>query len=141
MRTSRKWPATGSWSRPRLKKNGSTISVELGWKLYLCSNPPYLLQTAVDKRIREYTDLAFKGDVAAARKLRDSLNPVREAFRKTRPAEKPHAHAKYWQELLGQARYGAPSDAQLTDAEKAAVRTTLAGCGLKLASTVKSSAA
>ena len=116
--------------------------VELGWKLYLCSNPPYLFQTAVDKRIREYTDLAFKGDVAAARKLRDSLNPVREAFRKTRPAEKPHAHAKYWQELLGQAAGPVRRPMlELTDAEKAAVRTTLAGCGLKLASTVKSSAA
>jgi 4-hydroxy-tetrahydrodipicolinate synthase len=116
--------------------------VELGWKLYLCSNPPYLFQTAADKRIREYTDLAFKGDVAAARKIRDSLNPVREAFKKTRPAEKPHAHAKYWQELLGQAAGPVRRPLlQLTDAEKAAVRTALSGCGLKLANTVKSSAA
>jgi 4-hydroxy-tetrahydrodipicolinate synthase len=116
--------------------------VELNWRLYLCSNPPYLFQTAADKRIREYTDLAFKGDVAAARKLRDSLNPVREAFKKTRPAEKPHAHAKYWQELLGQAAGPVRRPLlQLTDAEKAAVRTALAGCGLKLANTVKSSAA
>lgn len=116
--------------------------VELGWKLYLCSNPPYLFQTAADKRIREYTDLAFKGDVAAARKIRDSLNPVREAFKKTRPAEKPHAHAKYWQELLGQAAGPVRRPLlQLTDAEKAAVRTALAGCGLKLANAIKSSAA
>jgi 4-hydroxy-tetrahydrodipicolinate synthase len=116
--------------------------VELGWKLYLCSNPPYLFQTAVDKRIREYTDLAFKGDFAAARKVRDSLNPVREAFKKTRPAEKPHAHAKYWQELLGQAAGPVRRPMlQLTDAEKAATRTALAGCGLKLANAVKSSAA
>ncbi len=27
---------------------------------------------------------------------------IREAFRSTRPAEKPHAHAKHWQDLLGQ---------------------------------------
>ena len=32
---------------------------ELGWKLYLCSSPPYLLQTAVDRRMREYTDEFF----------------------------------------------------------------------------------
>jgi 4-hydroxy-tetrahydrodipicolinate synthase len=116
--------------------------IELNWRLYLCSNPPYLFQTAADKRMREYTDLAFKGDIAAARKVRDSLNPVREAFKKTRPAEKPHAHAKYWQELLGQAAGPVRRPLlQLTDAEKAAVRTALAGCGLKLANSVKSSAA
>lgn len=116
--------------------------VELNWRLYLCSNPPYLYQTSVDKRMREYTDLAFKGDVAAARKVRDSLDPVRQAFKKSRPAEKPHAHAKYWQELLGQA--GGPVRRpllELTDAEKATVRTALAGSGLKLTNAVKSSAA
>jgi len=33
--------------------------IELGWQLYLCSSPPYLLQTRSDRRMREYTDLAF----------------------------------------------------------------------------------
>ena len=37
--------------------------VELGWRLYLCSSPPYTLQTKLDRRMREYTDLAFAGDV------------------------------------------------------------------------------
>jgi len=116
--------------------------VELGWRLYLCSNPPYMLQTKVDKRIREYTDLAFAGEVEAARKIRDSLDPVREAFKNSRPPEKGHAHAKYWQELLGQA--GGPVRRpllQLTDDEKATIRAALAGSGLKLADTAKSSAA
>jgi hypothetical protein len=34
--------------------------------------------------MREYTDLAFAGDAAAATKVRDSLNSVREAFKRTR---------------------------------------------------------
>jgi 4-hydroxy-tetrahydrodipicolinate synthase len=55
--------------------------VELGWQLYLCSNPPYLMQTRTDRRMREYTDLAFAGEIAKARAIRDSLNPVREAAR------------------------------------------------------------
>ena len=38
--------------------------VELGWRLYLCSSPPYLFQTKADRRMREYTDLAFPGEVA-----------------------------------------------------------------------------
>src|SRR5512134_486292 len=66
--------------------------VELGWQLYLCSSPPYTLQTKVDRRMREYTDLAFAGEVARAKAVRDSLNPVREAFRRTRPPEKFHSH-------------------------------------------------
>jgi 4-hydroxy-tetrahydrodipicolinate synthase len=115
--------------------------VELGWRLYLCSNPPYLMQTAIDRRIREYTDLAFNGEIARARKVRDSLNPVREALHRTRPPEKPNAHAKYWQDLLGQA--GGPVRRpllDLTDAEKAATKAAFETCGLKLPVSASSAA-
>lgn len=105
--------------------------VELGWRLYLCSSPPYLLQTKSDRRMRDYTDLAFRGEIAKARAIRDSLEPVRQAFRRTRPAEKPQAHSKYWQELLGQA--GGPVRRpllQMTEAEKQATREAFEACGL-----------
>jgi 4-hydroxy-tetrahydrodipicolinate synthase len=75
--------------------------VELNWQVYLCSSPPYLLQTPSDRRMRAYTDLAMAGRVAEARVIRDSLDPVREALKSTRPGGKPQAHQKYWQELLG----------------------------------------
>ncbi len=115
--------------------------VELGWKLYLCSAPPYLMQTKHDRRMREYTDLAFAGEIEKARALRDSLNPVREALRRTRPAEKPQAHSKYWQDLLGQAGGAVrPPMLPLTEAEKAATHTAFAACGLKPAD-ARSSAA
>ncbi len=107
--------------------------VELGWQLYLCSSPPYTLQTACDLRMREYTDLALAGHIAEARRVRDSLNPVREAIRKTKPADKPYAHQKYWQELLGQV--GGPVRRpllELTTAEKAAVKAAFETCGLTL---------
>jgi 4-hydroxy-tetrahydrodipicolinate synthase len=110
--------------------------VELGWKLYLCSSPPYLLQSASDRRMRIYTDLAFAGRIAEARAVRDSLDPVRLALRSTRPAEKPHAHQKYWQQLLGQVG-GAirPPLLELTDAERIATRRAFEACGLEVAST------
>ena len=117
--------------------------VELGWRLYLCSSPPYLFQTKTDRRMREYTDLAFAGEVAQARAVRDSLNPVREAFRRSRPAEKPPAHSKFWQELLGQVggRVRQPM-LELTQTEKEATRRAFETCGLKLPGTKpKSSAA
>ncbi|HEX4111857.1 MAG TPA: dihydrodipicolinate synthase family protein [Stellaceae bacterium] len=106
--------------------------VELGWQVYLCSSPPYLLQTKSDRRMRDYTDLAMRGDIQAARRVRDSLDPVRDALRRTRPPEKPQAHQKYWQELLGQV--GGPTrrpQRQLTEAEKAATRDAFEACGLK----------
>ena len=104
---------------------------ELGWKLYLCSSPPYQLQTSNDKRMHEYTQLAFAGKFAEARKIRDSLNPAREAMKRSRPADKPQAFGKYWQELLGQVggRVRAPM-LELTDTEKAAIRAAFEGCGL-----------
>ena len=116
--------------------------VELNWRLYLCSSPPYLFQTKADRRMREYTDLAFKGEVAKAKIVRDSLNPVREAFRRSRPAEKPPSHSKYWQALLGQVGGRVrPPMLELTQAEKEATRQAFETCGLKLDGQIKSSAA
>jgi 4-hydroxy-tetrahydrodipicolinate synthase len=107
--------------------------VELGWQVYLCSTPPYLMQTKHDRRMKEYTELAMRGEVEKARKVRDSLEPVRQALKRTRPAGTPQAHQKYWQELLGQA--GGPVRRpllNLTDAEKEATRAAFESCGLRL---------
>jgi 4-hydroxy-tetrahydrodipicolinate synthase len=107
--------------------------VELGWRLYLCSSPPYLFQTKIDRRMREYTDLAFAGEVAKAKAIRDSLNPVREAFRRSRPPEKPAAHSKYWQELIGQVGGKVrPPMLELTDAQKEVIRKAFETCGLNV---------
>jgi 4-hydroxy-tetrahydrodipicolinate synthase len=106
--------------------------VELGWRLYLCSTPPFLLQSKNDRRMHDYTELAFAGKVDEARKVRDSLDPVRKALRESRPAGKAASHQKYWQELLGQAggRVRRPL-LELTDAEKAATRAAFESCGLR----------
>jgi 4-hydroxy-tetrahydrodipicolinate synthase len=106
--------------------------VELGWQVYLCSTPPYLLQTAHDRRMHEYTQLGFQGNLEKARKVRASLDPVRKALKSTRPPGKAAAHQKYWQELLGQAggAVRAPLLA-LTEQEKAATRAAFETCGLK----------
>jgi 4-hydroxy-tetrahydrodipicolinate synthase len=108
--------------------------IELDWQLYLCSSPPYLLQTAADRRMRQYTDLAFAGRHQEARAVRDSLDPVRAALRSTRPAEKPHAHQKYWQELLGQIGGAVRLPClELTDEERLQTRRAFETCGLRVA--------
>ncbi len=110
--------------------------VELGWQVYLCSTPPYLMQTKYDQRMREYTELAMRGEIQRARAVRDSLEPVREALKRSRPAGKPQSHQKYWQELLCQV--GGPVRRpllQLTEAEKAATLEAFGVCGLNLGGT------
>jgi len=107
--------------------------VELDWKLYLCSSPPFLLQSAKDRRMHDYTQAAFAGRADEAKAISTSLDPVRDALKQTRPPEKPHAHQKYWQELLGQVggRVRHPL-LELTDAEKAATRKAFEQCGLQV---------
>jgi 4-hydroxy-tetrahydrodipicolinate synthase len=105
--------------------------LELDWQLYLCSSPPYLIQTAHDTRMRQYTDLAFAGEADKARAVRDSLDPVRAALRNSRPAEKPHSHQKYWQDLLGQVGGAVrPPLLELTEDEKKATRAAFEKSGL-----------
>ncbi len=107
--------------------------IELDWRLYLCSSPPFLIQTAADRRMHDYTEAAFAGRVDDARRISASLEPVRAALMGTRPAEKPHAHQKYWQELLGQVggTVRAPM-LELTDEEKAITRDAFEQCGLEV---------
>lgn len=107
--------------------------IELNWQLYLCSTPPFLLQTAVDQRINEYTRLAFEGRHDEARRVSASLQPARDAFRQSRPKGKPQQHSKVWQSLLGQ--HGGPSRRPLlpmTAAEIEATHRAFAQSGLRL---------
>lgn len=108
--------------------------IELGWRLYLCSTPPFLLQSKVDQRMNEYTRLAFEGKFEEARKVCASLDPVRQALRDSKPKGKPQAHGKAWMDLLGQhgGKVRRPL-LNLTEAELAATRAAFKGCGLRLA--------
>jgi 4-hydroxy-tetrahydrodipicolinate synthase len=106
--------------------------VELDWKVYLCSVPPLLYQTAGDRRLREYSLLAWAGRVDDARRVRDSLDPVRHALKLSRTHGTPHAQQKYWLELLGQV--GGPVRRPLVDltaGERERIRMAFEGCGLK----------
>ena len=108
--------------------------IDLGWKLYLCSTPPFLLQSSVDQRMNEYTRLAFEGKHAQARQVSDSLQPVRDAFKASRPHGTPQAHAKYWQELLGQQGGLVRRPLlQLTQAQKDFTREQFEKCDMSVA--------
>ena len=107
--------------------------IELGWQVYLCSTPPFLMQTKYDQRMNEYTRLAIDGKIDEARLVRDSLDPIRLAIKTTRPPDKPHAQQKYWADLLGQK--GGPVRRPLLNlepSEKIIIKEAFHNCGLKL---------
>lgn len=108
--------------------------LELNWQVYLCSIPPLLYQTAHDRRIHDYTQLAMAGDAAGARRVRDSLEPVRQALKSCRPSGTPQAFQKCWLEQLGQV--GGPVRRpllNLDEAQRAQVRAAFAASGLAAA--------
>jgi 4-hydroxy-tetrahydrodipicolinate synthase len=107
--------------------------IELGWRLYLCSIPPILFQTRSDRRMHQYTELAFQGRFEEARRVRDSLEPVRQALAGSRAPGTPHAQQKYWQELLGQV--GGPVRRPLLpleESERVAIRRAFTQSGLSV---------
>ena len=83
--------------------------------------------------MNEYTQIAFAGKADEARRVFDSLNPVRDAMKRTKPAGKPTAFGKYWQELLGQrgGRVRAPM-LELSVAEKEIIQKAFDECGLQV---------
>ena len=111
--------------------------IELGWQVYLCSTPPFLMQTKTDQRMNEYTKLAMAGNVEQARIVRDSLDSVRNAFKGSRPSDKPHAQQKYWAELLGQVGGIVRRPLLgLSEVEKGTVKKAFQECGLKIPSKI-----
>ncbi len=101
--------------------------IDLNWQVYLCSSPPYLLQTADDRRMRDYTDAAFAGDHARARAISATLDPLRAALKRTRPGDKPQSAQKYWQDMLGQTGGAVRRPMlELTEAERAAIASAFA---------------
>ena len=107
--------------------------IELGWQVYLCSTPPFLMQTKYDQRMNEYTRLAMTGEIKRATLVRDSLDPVRQALHTPSPPDKPHDQQKYWADLLGQTGGLVRRPLlNLTSNEKIKIKKAFDNCGLKL---------
>ena len=103
MRGSRGSPATGSWSAPPPRRNGSTTSSSSAGSSISARRRPISCRPRSTGACANTPTSPCAARSARAKAVRDSLDPVREALKRTRPAEKFHAHSKYWQELLGQA--------------------------------------
>src|SRR6266568_1530337 len=102
-----------------------TISeqVDIGIAMWSHEDSGYLMSPELCARIAELPNIvAIKYSV-----------PREMYIRLTRLVEKPPAHSKYWQELMGQVGGRVrPPMLELTQAEKEATRRAFETCGLKL---------
>ncbi len=120
------------YAREHMKGLWGASLIELNWRLFLASADAFLMQTREDHRLQEYTDLAMAGEFVQAHEIQDSLEPVRQALKTSRPVGKTQAQLKYWQELLGQVGGPVrPPLLQLSDQERARIREAFDSCGLE----------
>lgn len=61
--------------------------IDLGWQLYLCSSPPYFLHTVSDRRMNDYTQAAFAGEIEKTKAIGKAWNLCAMPCNQPVPAE------------------------------------------------------
>ncbi len=104
-----------------------------GQEAMIADPSPYLLQSKKLKLIKEYTDLAKKGEIAKAWEAYKKLEPIRRALHRVIVKTKRHASYKYWTQCLGMVggdgRVRLPH-VELTETEKKAIKAAVETTGL-----------
>jgi 4-hydroxy-tetrahydrodipicolinate synthase len=99
-----------------------------GQEAMIADPDPYCLQSRKLKLVKEYTDLAMKGEIAKAWEAYKRLEPIRRALNMVMVRTKSHATYKYWTQCLGMAggdgRVRLPH-VELTEAEKLAIKAAV----------------
>ena len=104
-----------------------------GQQAMIASPDPYLLQSKKLKLVKEYTDLAVKGDIAKAWEAYKKLEPIRRTLNSVIVKTKRHSSYKYWTQCTGMVggdgRVRLPH-VELTEAEKRAIQAAVETTGL-----------
>jgi len=104
-----------------------------GQEAMIATPAPFCLQSKKLRLIKEYTDLAIKGEIAKAWDAYKRLEPIRRSLEKVTVPGKLQATYKYWTQFLGMiggdGRVRLPQ-AELTDAEKRAIKDSVESTGL-----------
>jgi 4-hydroxy-tetrahydrodipicolinate synthase len=102
-------------------------------EVMIAAPAPFTLQSKKIKLVKEYTDLAMKGEYQKATEVCKSLETIRRTLRLATPAGKAHAALKYWTQCLGMAggdgRVRMPLP-ELTEVEKQTIETGVRETGL-----------
>jgi 4-hydroxy-tetrahydrodipicolinate synthase len=110
------------------------INLTVRGQVAMVADPdPYCLQSKKLMLVKEYTDLAARGEIAKALEAYKRLEPIRRALNKVMVRTKSHATYKYWTQCLGMAggdgRVRLPH-VELTAGEKQAIEAAVATTGL-----------
>jgi 4-hydroxy-tetrahydrodipicolinate synthase len=104
-----------------------------GQEAMIATPAPFCLQSKKLRLIKEYTDLAIRGEIAKAWDAYKRLEPIRRSLEKVTVPGKLQATYKYWTQFLGMiggdGRVRLPQ-AELTDAEKRAIKDSVESTGL-----------
>ena len=104
-----------------------------GQEAMIADPDPYCLQSRKLRLVKEYTDLAMKGEITRAWEAYKRLEPIRRALNMVMVRTKSHAVYKYWTQCLGMAggdgRVRVPH-IELTEAEKRAIKAAVETTGL-----------
>jgi 4-hydroxy-tetrahydrodipicolinate synthase len=99
-----------------------------GQEAMIADPDPSCLQSRKLRLVKDYTDLAAKGEIAKAWEAYKRLEPIRRALNMVMVRTKSHATYKYWTQCLGMkggdGRVRLPH-VELTDAEKRAIKTAV----------------
>jgi 4-hydroxy-tetrahydrodipicolinate synthase len=104
-----------------------------GQQAMIASPDPYLLQSKKLRLVKQYTDLAMKGEIAKAWEAYKKLEPIRMALNRVIPKAKKHSGYKYWTQCTGMVggdgRVRLPH-VELTEAEKRTIKEAIEATGL-----------
>lgn len=104
-----------------------------GQEAMIATPDPFCLQSKKLKLLKEYTDLARKGETAKAWKAYKRLEPIRRALQNITVPGKWQATLKYWTQFLGMAggdgRVRLPQ-LELTEVEKQNIKAAIETTGL-----------
>lgn len=104
-----------------------------GQQAMIASPDPYLLQSRKSTLVKEYTELAMKGEIAGAWEAYRKLEPIRMALNEVIVKTKQHSSYKYWTQCTGMVggdgRVRLPH-VEVNDAEKRAICEAVEACGL-----------
>ena len=104
-----------------------------GQQAMIASPDPYLLQSRKSTLVKEYTELAMKGEIAKAWEAYRKLEPIRVALNDVIVKTKRHSSYKYWTQCTGMVggdgRVRLPH-VEVNDTEKRAIHDAVEACGL-----------
>lgn len=104
-----------------------------GQQAMIASPDPYLLQSRKSTLVKDYTELAMKGEIAKAWEAYRKLEPIRMALNEVIVKSKKHSAYKYWTQCTGMVggdgRVRLPH-VEVNDAEKRAIGEAVESCGL-----------